>query len=43
MKHAGQRLADIGRMLVTEQYWTPQLFVYGVSFLIVTQFMGHPF
>lgn len=43
MKHAGQRLADIGHMLMTERPRTPQLFVYGVSFLIITQFMGHPF
>jgi hypothetical protein len=43
MKRAGQRLADIGYMLVHEQHWTPKLFAYGVSFLIVLQFMGHPF
>lgn len=30
-------------MLVTEQHWTPKLFVYGVSLLIILQFMGHPF
>ncbi len=43
MKRAGQRFADIGHMLVTEQLWTPRLFVYGVAFLIIVQFMGHPF
>lgn len=30
-------------MLVHEQPRTPKLFAYGVSFLIITQFMGHPF
>jgi hypothetical protein len=43
MKRTAQRLADIGHMLVTEQPWTPKLFVYGVSSLIILQFMGHPF
>jgi hypothetical protein len=43
VKRVGQRLADIGYTLVHEQPWTPKLFVYGVSFLIITQFMGHPF
>jgi len=43
VKRVGQRLADIGHMLVTEQPWTPKLFVFGVSFLIIAQFMGHPF